>query len=483
MVERFGQWLEPALALGRQGPPMLRALIALVGARAEVCFDATTATAHLGWDPASGRFLVAIGPRILDEVLRGPEDLLYVIAHELVHLVRGEHRLPPGDAAIAYNLAADALNDAWLTGPALEGFFAPTLSLPSRRPASGPDLGLLIPLEAAAQRLGRPSGAAPAETSRLFFERVVQRPTPAGVTPYTPQAWAIVHHALQLGGRDDTLSLDVAARMVLPLLSQLPVAPASRPSLAAALPIAAQDALEALRAAFAASGRPGDGRAGAAGSGAAVTTTELPRARASRRLAKFLRGLVEVSPGVAPTWSPRGLEERAADAGSRLGSRSLVEYRAGLRATPWRDGVPRGGVGPFGLAIYLDVSASMWRELPPIVATIGRTCADILALPVIAFSIGARPIALRELAAGRMPSDRGTGFVALAEDLLARHVERAVVITDGIAPPLPQDLHRRLKARGLRVAIVFPGRSGTSPLDAFCPSGWKLGLDLLRRGM
>ena len=468
MQRRLERWLGPALELGRQGPPLLRSLIALVGPRAEVRFVAAAATAHLGWESATGKFIIGVGPAMLGGSLKGPEDLLFVIAHELVHLMRGEHTLPPGPAAIAYNLAADALNDAWLTGPAFEGFFSPTTSLPSRRTVASPEIALLLPAEAAAQQLG--VVATGPETSRLFFERIVGPPVPPGAVPYDPRAWAVVHQALHVGGRNDTLTLDVAARLVLPLLSQLP----SPPRTGLMLSIEAQRALEALRRALSGEGR--GPRAG--GRCAEQSTPEVTRARASRSLARFLRGLVDASPGTAQTWSARGLELRPADGGSQPGRRSLVEYRAGLRATPWSEGVPRGGEGPFGLSVYLDVSASMWQELPPIIATVGTACADLLSLPVMTFSIEARPVSLRELARGRLPTDAGTDFSALARDLLTRRIARAVVITDGVAAPLPDELVRALRARGVRLAVVFPGRSGTSPLDLCCPRGWKLGLGL-----
>jgi len=128
--------------------------------------------------------------------------------------------------------------------------------------------------------------------------------------------------------------------------------------------------------------------------------------------------------------------------------------------------------------VYLDVSASMWQELPPIIATVGTACADLLSLPVMTFSIEARPVSLRELARGRLPTDAGTDFSALARDLLTRRIARAVVITDGVAAPLSDELVRALRARGVRLVVVFPGRSGTSPLDLCCPRGWKLGLGL-----
>ncbi|MCC6624952.1 MAG: hypothetical protein IT385_27140 [Deltaproteobacteria bacterium] len=476
---RLARWWEEALALATTAPDIVRALVSLVAPddnmslQAELRLTTDVSTAALGWDDERRRFVVAIGVDMLARELRDPADLLYLVCHELIHLVRGEHTLPPGRLAIAMNLAADALNDAWLTGPALAGFFSPTSSLPARRSLAAPTSALLLPLPAAAERVGEPGHPLAPRVSRALFERVVAPPmtSDAASTPYDPRAWADVHHALQIGGRDDALELEVAVRLVLPLLDQLPTPPPSR----APLSSAALAALAALRRAL------GDaaGAVGPAATRVARTTTDIAAGVPSRRLERFVRRFASSPTSASEAWRPRGPETRAADQGARLHRRPLVEWAAGARASPFAVSEPSGGIGVGGVELYLDASASMWSELPPIVATIVRRCADVLALPPRLFSIGVHPIGLAALGSGRLPSDVGTDMRALAEDLLARGVRRAVVVSDGAAPPLPARTLEALRLRGVVTALVFPGEAPRAcPLDGLCPQGARLALGL-----
>jgi len=480
---RLSTWLAEALALAERGPEIVRSLVALVAPRvssaegaprAEVRFVPELDTAALGWDEHARRFVIGIGADMLQRDLTGPADLLYLVCHEALHLVRGEHGLPPGRLALATNLAADALNDAWLTGPALEGFFAPTDALPARRSVSSPANALLVPLPAAAAYLEEHEAPLAPRVSRAFFERVVVAPE-RGAVAYDARAWAEVHHALQIGGRGDTLGLDLATRLVLPLLDQLPEPPRAREP----LPSAACDALAALRRRLArgrASASPGHGPRGA------LTTTEVTLASPSRRLERFLRGLARAATGGPPAWSAEGPCVRTGGEGARWSRRSLVEWRSGLRGLPFTTSEPLGGEAPAGLALYLDASVSMASELPVILGTVARRCADVLALPVRAFSVGVFDVTPRELARGRLRTEGGTDFTPLVDDLLRRRVRHAVIVTDGEAPSLPRAGVDALRARGVRIALVFPGEADTrSPLDPLCPTsarGARLGLRL-----
>lgn len=475
--------LEAALDLGRTGPPLLQRLLALIGpggTGAVVRFDPTLDTAALRFD--GERFEILIGAPAIERGTLTAADLLYLLAHELCHLVRGEHRLPPDPRrATAMNIAADAINDAWLTGPTFEGFFDPRTSLPARRPPTHPLNGLMLPLPAAKALVERDSHerVADAQVSRRLYRDVIP-PLSGGVLPYQPETWAVTHRFLQEGGRDASLDAALGTELVLALLDQLPEPPSLGRTLLEAMLQTEQGRalLGALREQFAGErlARSLSGRQ--AGSAKDTHDIEVRSAQAEARLERLLRRIAIEVEALAGQWSPSGHAAVPSEGGALVTPRSALEYRAGLRATPMAERRRIGAEHPAGLELYLDASGSMHEDLPVLLASLLVRCPDLLPRRVMVFSVGLYPVTARALKERRIPSDGGTSFEALAKDMIARRITTAVVISDGEAPPIAAHLMRELARRRVRVAMVFPRALRASPLDALTPPGWRMNLGL-----
>lgn len=473
--------LQAALELGRKGPPLLQRMLSLIGSDAVVRFDPTLDTAALRFE--RDHFAILIGLSAVERGHLSAADLLYLLAHELCHLVRGEHRLPPDPRrATAMNIAADAINDAWLTGPTFGGFFDPTTSLPARRPATHPLNGLMLPLPAARSLIER-RGLGPvedSEVSRSLYRDVIP-PVSGGVLPYQPETWAATHRFLQEGGRDATLDVALGTELVLALFDQLPEPPVRRVTLMDEMleTEEGRSLLRRLRELFAdEDGEGGHVRPGPAG---AVTTADLRPARAELRLERFLRRVAFEVDALAGRWGPTGLAAVPYESGALVTARSACEYRAGLRATPMAERRPVGAECPAGIELYLDASGSMYDELPSLVASLVTRCPDLLPPRVFVFSVGVHAVSSRTLRERRLPTDGGTSYEGIVKDMLMRRVTRAVVISDGEARRVGAGLMSELVRRRVRVAMVFPRAVGKSPLDALCPPGWRIGLGLDRQ--
>lgn len=480
--------LEDALALGRTGPPLLQRLLSLIGSNATVRFDPALDTAALRFE--GDHFAILIGASAVERGTLTAPDLLYLLAHELCHLVRGEHRLSRDPRrAMAMNIAADAINDAWLTGPAFDGFFDPTTALPARRSVSHPLNGLMLPLPAARMLVERasPSPSASlvplddAQVSRRLYREVIP-PVTGGLLPYQPDMWAATHRFLQEGGRDATLDAALGTELVLALLDQLPEPPSFHTTLLDALLQSEEGRalLEALRKLFAENPQTGTERGQRAGSGQPTADHHVRPARAEARLERFLRRVTFEVDALAGQWSPSGLAAIPHENGALVTARSALEYRAKLRATPMAERRPQGAEHPAGLELYLDASGSMHDDLPVLLASLVVRCPDLLPPRAMVFSVGVYPVTPRALRERRVPTDGGTSFAGLARDILRRRISTAVVISDGDAPPIDTHLMRELARRRVRVAMVFPRAMRPSPLDALCPPGWRLSLGLER---
>jgi len=70
------------------------------------------------------------------------------------------------------------------------------------------------------------------------------------------------------------------------------------------------------------------------------------------------------------------------------------------------------------------------------------------------------PLPLAALRAGKLQTTGGTGIDCVLEHALAdRRVGRALVLTDGYTGMPRDDLARRVRERGLRLAVVLPAES------------------------
>ena len=118
----------------------------------------------------------------------------------------------------------------------------------------------------------------------------------------------------------------------------------------------------------------------------------------------------------------------------------------------WPYGRPRRVGGAF---VYVDVSGSMWDELPSLVAVLLRL-RDYLTLPFNAFSAEVFPARFRN---GRLLTDTtfGTDITCVLEHLAVRRPEKAVIITDGMVGEFRKSLLKCMRRTSLYGIITAGG--------------------------
>ena len=109
-----------------------------------------------------------------------------------------------------------------------------------------------------------------------------------------------------------------------------------------------------------------------------------------------------------------------------------------------------------GLAIYLDVSGSVMQHLPKILGILRGLREEITS--AFEFSNRVHEVQFRALLQGQIHTTYGTDFNCIAESILERDFDKAVVITDGVAAMRPE-LKDQLKRRGLRTLTVLFGNA------------------------
>jgi hypothetical protein len=136
-----------------------------------------------------------------------------------------------------------------------------------------------------------------------------------------------------------------------------------------------------------------------------------------------------------------------------LGRQALVTLAAGhwpvffetrTPGTPEEDGLAR---------VYLDVSGSTGEDWPRIYGLV-RSLGSLIAEPVFLFSTVVVPIALEDVKQGRVVTDGGTDFNAVARHVLAQRFRRVLVVTDGIGP-LDPAFARALEAARAAVYLLL----------------------------
>lgn len=105
-----------------------------------------------------------------------------------------------------------------------------------------------------------------------------------------------------------------------------------------------------------------------------------------------------------------------------------------------------------GLAVYLDVSGSVNEHLPQILGVLQGLRKEIQS--VFQFSNKVIETPFENLLKGRIQTTYGTDFDCIAESILERKFEKAVIITDGYAS-MKQELRDQLKERGLRALTIL----------------------------
>ncbi|MBM3333349.1 hypothetical protein FJY63_01685 [Candidatus Sumerlaeota bacterium] len=137
--------------------------------------------------------------------------------------------------------------------------------------------------------------------------------------------------------------------------------------------------------------------------------------------------------------------------------RDLVMIAAGTWPIHFHNQVGRPKQHDRGIAIYLDVSGSVNEHLPEILGILKGLRREIKS--IFQFSNKVVETQFETLLKGKIETTFGTDFNCIAQSILQRGFEKAVIITDGCAS-MNDDLKEQLKKRGLKtLTILFDGET------------------------
>jgi len=127
--------------------------------------------------------------------------------------------------------------------------------------------------------------------------------------------------------------------------------------------------------------------------------------------------------------------------------RDLILLAAGVTPFQYHNHVQRVATKEHGLAVYLDVSGSVNAHLPEIVGILSSLRAELTS--IFLFSNKVVEVPFKSLLAGQVQTTYGTDFDCIAESIIERNMDKAIVITDGYAS-ISADKQVELKNRKLQ---------------------------------
>jgi hypothetical protein len=135
--------------------------------------------------------------------------------------------------------------------------------------------------------------------------------------------------------------------------------------------------------------------------------------------------------------------------------RDLVMIAAGAYPVHFHNDISRPQRRDRGLAIYLDVSGSVNEHLPKILGILRGLRREIKS--IFQFSNKVVETPFEALLRGKIETTFGTDFNCIAQSILERGFEKAVILTDGYAS-MNDDLRAQLQKRGVKtLTILFDG--------------------------
>ncbi len=118
-----------------------------------------------------------------------------------------------------------------------------------------------------------------------------------------------------------------------------------------------------------------------------------------------------------------------------------------------------------GIAIYLDVSGSVSDFLPEIIGVIGKLQNEVITL--FQFSNKVVETSLKQIQQGFIETTYGTDFDCIAESIIQRKFDKAVIITDGYASLSDEHTEILKKQRVKILTILFDGKTDCPELEPF----------------
>ena len=146
----------------------------------------------------------------------------------------------------------------------------------------------------------------------------------------------------------------------------------------------------------------------------------------------------------------------------------IVKLAAGIYPMYFHNRFQRQISKDKGLAIYLDVSGSVNEYLPDIIGVLNSFRNELTT--IFQFSNKVVETSFGNLLRGKIETTYGTDFDCIAESILDREFEKAVVITDGYAS-LGSKNAQKLKDVGIRIlTILFDDADSCFDLEHFGPT-------------
>jgi hypothetical protein len=152
--------------------------------------------------------------------------------------------------------------------------------------------------------------------------------------------------------------------------------------------------------------------------------------------------------------------------------RDFVLLAAGIPPFHYHNHVQRVTTKKHGLAVYLDVSGSVNDHLPEIVSILSSLKAELTS--IFLFSNKVVEVPFKALLAGRVQTTYGTDFNCIAESIIERDLDKAVILTDGYAG-LNEEHQTALKQRRVCTLTVLFG--GKTDCEELAPLGDVVQLD------
>ena len=152
--------------------------------------------------------------------------------------------------------------------------------------------------------------------------------------------------------------------------------------------------------------------------------------------------------------------------------RDLVLLSTGIYPGYFHNNVYKVNYREKGIACYLDVSGSVNEYLPKILGILRNLQKELKS--IFLFSNKVVEVPFTTLMKGEIQTTYGTDFDCIAESILEREYEKAVVITDGYAS-LGRELSEKLKKQGVCILTILFDRRDSC--DDFAPFGEVLKLD------
>ena len=140
--------------------------------------------------------------------------------------------------------------------------------------------------------------------------------------------------------------------------------------------------------------------------------------------------------------------------------RDLVLMAADIPLFQYHNHVSRPTRDKQGLAVYLDVSGSVFEELPKILGVLHQLRQTLKT--IFMFSNKVVEISFAQLMKGDLKSTYGTDFDCVADSIVENRFDRAVVITDGFAS-LDEERAEMLRNRRVRLLTILIGMKNDCP--------------------